>query len=285
MKRLLPFTLIVLTIIYNIASRHIAVDHLKNGESLVFSVGDDLPEGDYELEYYIACSGTSPAMIFTLTESRAGGEKILLEERVYTVARGFGSSRFTIDGESAVTAEFIAAKDVESPTWAGLGYVRIKDENGAQVGEASYKPRSLGRQPKPLVLDAPFQPDQSKKLSDFATLMAYTVDGTMLNLQFLCTERTATEYELGLTFTCSNINALLPKGESRRFYWLTPSTTAWLPGETYIQSINLKLAPETYMLEAAFIPVSPSVSTHLKGFQLVDSRNSVAIGTVIVSAP
>lgn len=281
-KKVLTVILIIISVIINIAVNRVSVQPLKDGESLLLSVDNKLPDGEYELEYYVVCSGTAPALSFTLKDVREDGNEIIFDQRDYTTARGFGRSRFTVDASSRVTAEFTALEQSGESVWAGVGSIRVKSLNGSYVGEALFTPTAFGKQATPLTLAAYAETVQNIQLSDFAILTGYTLNGKDLTLDYLCTGETAIPYELGLKISCGNINALLPAGETCRFYRISPDPGTWQPGQSYSQTVTLNLAPGDYALEAALMPFSADTWSSTKYHQLM-GRTKFSLGVINIS--
>ena len=273
--------IIVFSVVFNITAHKISVHHLKPEEPFILTL-NTLPEGEYELAYYVACSSSlssAPSMKFTLKDSRSDGSEIIFEERSYTVAKGFGVSRFKVDGGSNVTANFTALNQNGASTWAGIGTVYV---TSASTTEVLYAPDSFGKLPAIKSMAQSAETNQSVRLSDFAMLEGFSVNGSVLELTVKCTERTAADYELGFKISSGNINVLLPEGEAFRYYGLTPKTSEWQQGQSYTQTIDLKLMPGVYTLETLLSSFPPGTAGNTKYYRIMNSQERIPLGNIII---
>lgn len=279
----LSSAIILLSIAVNITGNRIKIKHLKEDETLVLNISRDLPEGEYYLEYYIACSssGGSSAMELKLVDDNDNGYEILYDKTSYATARGFGISTFKISDVSNISACFKGIKKTDKSTvWAGIGDVYIKSSDGGYQ-ELLYCPNTFGKRPEPISVT--IYQAENIQLSDFAMLIDYTQNGKALELNILCDKETAAAYDLGLKISCNNINAL-SDGEINRFYRLTPETSSWEKGRVYTQTINLNLNPGDYFIEAALSPISDDTTGNIKNYQFMDIKDKAAIGGVRIKA-
>lgn len=281
----LSLIIIVFSISFNILSNKVKIHTLELEKPLIITIDENLPLGEYYLEYYVSCSGskTSDSVLeFNLKTIDNNGIEILFDRQKYNKAFGFGISSFQIKAtDDIVIAEFnrieqIKGKD-KSANSANVGNVYIRSKDGS-YRKTVYTPNEFGNQAQ--LTEHNVTVNSNIQLSDFAILKNYSLVEKSLELKILCIKETSGNYELGLKISCDNINALLPDGKYYGFYPLTPNTSSWIAGEEYIQRITFDLIPGHYDLELALSAVSPDVPYYINRYRLMDNNYKINIGSI-----
>lgn len=277
--------IIILSIFFNILNNKVKVHSLNLDKPLIITIDENLPAGEYYLEYYVACSGSNssyPVLELTLKTIDSNGAEVLYDKQRYNKIIGFGVSNFVIKNiGDVVTAEFSKIEHIEgnekSVSSAGVGnvYIRSKDMS---YQKTVYIPDGIGKQA--LLPEHIFTVYNSVQLSDFATLNDYFLVGKTLELKILCTKETSDKYEIGLKISSDNINALPSDGNYYGFYPLTPDTDSWVTGDEYTQSIYLGLPPGRYYLEMVLSLVSPDIPYYINRYKLMDNKQKINIGNI-----